>query len=124
MRAEKRRNRAGGSPPAPPTEHTGEEETMTAAQSIEGIAVVGEAVRRMAPESAEFVIELSTTAYSAAQAMKEHQARSGQIAQAVAHLGVQRNDLQTISLNVVNLFAPLIPVTPALPPFGYAGDAQ
>ncbi|HJZ99235.1 MAG TPA: SIMPL domain-containing protein [Candidatus Solibacter sp.] len=91
---------------------------MTAAQSIEGIAVVGEAVRRMAPESAEFVIELSTTAYSAAQAMKEHQARSGQIAQAVAQFGVQRNDLQTISLNVVNLFTPLTAaMQPALPPY-------
>jgi len=76
------------------------------------------------PESAEFLIEVSTTAYSAAQAMKDHQTRTGQIAQTVAQLGVQRNDLQTISLNVVNLFAPLIPVTPALPPFGYAGDAQ
>jgi len=95
---------------------------MTAAQNIEGIAVVGEAIRRMAPESAEFLIELSTTASSATQAMNEHQSRLGQVAQAVAHLGVQRNDLQTISMNVVNLFGPLsaamtAAMQPALPPY-------
>jgi uncharacterized protein YggE len=89
---------------------------------MEGIAVVGEAVRRVAPESAEFLIEVSTTAYSAAQAMKDHQTRSGQIAQAVANLGVQRSDLQTISLNVLNLFAPMAPALP--PPFGLGGEPQ
>ena len=94
---------------------------MTAAQNIEGVAVVGEAVRRVAPESAEFLMEVSTTAYSAAQAMKEHQTRVGQIAQAVAHFGLKPGDLQTVSLNVVNLFSSM---APALPVFGYGGETQ
>jgi hypothetical protein len=89
------------------------------AQNYECIAVTGEAVRRVAPESAEFLVELNTTAFTAAQAMREHQTRSGQIAEAVSHLGVQRNDLQTITLNVTNLFAPM---AAALPP--YAGMPQ
>jgi uncharacterized protein YggE len=120
MREKKQRNRAGGSPPARPVEHRGEED-MTAAQNIEGVAVVGEAVRRVAPESAEFLIEVTTTAYSAAQAMKEHQTRVGQIAQAVAQFGVKPADLQTISLNVVNMFAPM---GASLPVFGYGGETQ
>src|SRR6516164_7498008 len=107
MAVKKQRNRAGGGspPPAHPTDDTGEDNVMTTAQNgvqnIEGIAVVGEAVRRVPPESAEFLIEVNTTAYSAAQAMKDHQGRTNQLAQAVAPLGVQRTDLQTISLNVV-----------------------
>jgi uncharacterized protein YggE len=120
--AKKQRSRAGGSPPAQLTAETGEDKIMTAAQSIEGVAVVGEAVRRVPPESAEFLIEVDTTAYSAAQAMKEHQSRAGQIAQAVAHLGVQKSDLQTISLNVANLFAPMAPALP--PPFAFGSDVQ
>ena len=94
---------------------------MTAAQNIEGVAVVGEAVRRVAPESAEFLMEVATTAYSAAQAMKEHQTRVGQIAQAVADFGLKPGDLQTVSLNVVNLFSPM---APAMPAFGYGGETQ
>jgi uncharacterized protein YggE len=90
-----------------------------AAPNIEGIAVVGEAVRRVAPESAEFLIEITTAAYSAAQAMREHQTRTVQIAQSVAQLGVQRNDLQTITMNVVNLFA--LPPFAAMPQIGAGG---
>ena len=86
----------------------------TQTQSTEGIAVVGEAVRRVAPESTEFVIEVSAAAQTAAQALRDHQSRVAQIAQAVAPLGVQRTDVQTISTNVVNTFAPLMQ---ALPPY-------
>ena len=46
---------------------------------------------------------------AAAQALQEHQKRSAQIAQAVAPLGVQPDDLQTISLNVINVYSPMLP---------------
>jgi hypothetical protein len=99
--------------------------TAAATQGMEGVAVIGEAVRRMAPESAEFLMELNTTAFSAAQAMREHQTRTGQVAQAVAQFDVQRNDLQTISLNVVNLFAPMAPALPVFPAMpSMASEAQ
>jgi len=82
---------------------------------FEGIAVVGEAVQRVAPENAEFVIEIATAAPTAAQALRDHQAKAAQIAQAVAPLGVQRTDLQTISMNVLNTYTPLMQ---GLPPYG------
>ncbi len=82
---------------------------------FEGIAVVGEAVQRVAPENAEFVIEIATAAPTAAQAVRDHQAKAAQIAQAVAPLGVKRTDLQTISMNVLNTYTPLMQ---GLPPFG------
>ena len=82
-------------------------------QSMEGIAVVGEAVRRVAPESTEFLIEVSAAASTAAQALRDFQTKASQIAQAVAPLGVQRADVQTISMNVVNTFAPLMQGLPA-----------
>jgi uncharacterized protein YggE len=81
---------------------------------IEGIAVVGEAVRRVTPESTEFLIEISAVGQTAAQALRDQQAKTAQIAQAVAPLGGQRIELQTISMNVVQTFSPLIP---ALPPY-------
>jgi len=84
-------------------------------QAIEGIAVVGEAVRRVSPDSTEFLIEISAAAQTAAQAVRDHQAKAALIAQAIAPLGVQRNDLETVSMNVVNIFTPLMQ---ALPPYG------
>ena len=83
------------------------------AQAMEGIAVVGEAIRRILPDSTEFLIEVSAAAPSAAQALRDHQAKTAHIAEAVAPLGVQRKDLETVSLNVVNTFAPLMQALPA-----------
>jgi len=80
---------------------------------VEGIAVVGEAVRRVTPESTEFLIEVAAAAQTAAQALQNHQAKTVQIVQAVAPLGVQRADLQTISMNVVNSYGPLAQALPA-----------
>jgi uncharacterized protein YggE len=85
------------------------------AQPLEGVAVVGEAVRRVAPETAEFLIEITTGGQTAAHAVKDHQARTTQIAQAVLQLGVQRGDLQIVSMNVNNVYA--APMQ-ALPPYG------
>jgi len=83
------------------------------AQAIEGIAVVGEAVRRVSPDNTEFLIEISAAAQTAAQAVRDHQAKAAQIAEAIAGLGVQRNDLERVSMNVVNTYMPLM-----LQPYG------
>src|SRR5439155_7382972 len=88
-------------------------------QPAEGVTVVGEAVRRASPESAEFLVEISANASTASQALRDHNNRIGQIAQAAAPLGVQRTDIQTISSNVYNLYSPLMPSLP-----GYPGAAQ
>src|SRR5579863_1250507 len=89
--------------------------SKTQTQPAEGVAVIGEAVRRMAPESAEFLIEITAGGHTASQALKDHQARTTQIAQAVSPLGVQRGDLQTVSMSVTNAFGPPLQ---ALPPYG------
>ena len=91
---------------------------------IDGVMVIGEAVWRVAPERAEFLIEIVTSAPSAAQALRDNQLKSAQVAQAVAPLGVQPADLQTISLNVYNLYAPVLPALQAyggLPLVGSGG---
>ena len=87
----------------------------TQTQSMEGVAVIGEAVRRVAPESAEFLIEISAGGHTASQALKDHHAKITQLAQSVSALGVQRSDLQTVSMNVVNVYGPAMQ---ALPPYG------
>jgi hypothetical protein len=84
----------------------------TPIQSLEGIAVVGEAVRRVAPESAEFLIEINAGGHTASQAMHDHQTKTSHIAQSVSTLGVQPPDLQTVSLNVINVYAPLAQALP------------
>jgi uncharacterized protein len=78
----------------------------------EGIAVIGEAVRRSAPESAEFLIEITAGSHTASQALRDHQTKTTQITQAVSTLGVQRADLQTVSLNVFNVYAPAAQALP------------
>src|SRR5437867_7154806 len=94
---------------------------------IDGVIVIGEAVWRVTPERAEFLIEITTSAPTAAQALHDNQLKSAQVAQAVAPLGVQQTDLQTISLNVYNLYAPMLPALPAyggLPAIGSGGFPQ
>lgn len=76
---------------------------------LEGVTVIGEAVRRLAPESAEFLIEITTSAANAAQALRDNHARMAQLVQAVAQFGVQPADLQSISLNVSSLYSPHLP---------------
>src|SRR5437588_12291506 len=69
---------------------------------LDGVMVIGEAVWRVAPERAEFLIEITAGAPTAAQALQDNQLKSAQVAQAVAPLGVQPADLQPISLTVYN----------------------
>src|SRR5437879_11048984 len=87
----------------------------------DGVTVIGEAVWRVPPERAEFLIEITASAPTAAQALHDNQLKSAQVAQAVAPLGVQQADLQTISLNVYNLYAPLLPAYGGLPTIGAGG---
>jgi len=85
-------------------------------QSVsDGITVTGEAMRRVSPEAADFLIEITTSAPSAAQSMRENHARTQQIAHALAPLSVQPADLQSISLHVYNLYSPYLPAPPPMP---------
>ncbi len=93
--------------------------SRTQTQPLEGIAVVGEAVRRVAPESAEFLIEITAGGASGSQAIRNHQTKTAQIAAGVATLGVQQGDLRTVSLNVINAYVPLI--QSLFPPAGQGG---
>jgi uncharacterized protein YggE len=120
----KHQGRAGGSPPVRPTtdpkESDREENTMAPAyaavrtqpQVQEGIAVVGEAVRRVAPDSAEFVVEITTKGPTVSQSQANHQNLIAQIVQTLSGLGTHRADLQTISMDIANVFAAALP-TPA-----------
>jgi uncharacterized protein len=82
----------------------------------EGVTVIGEAVRRIASENAEFLIEVTSTAPTAAQALRDNQAKTAHITQAVGQLGVTQGDVQVISLRVQNLYSPVMQSLP-----GYAG---
>ena len=100
----------------------------TQPQNWEGIAVVGEAVRRVAPESAEFLVEIAASGPTVSQAMTNHQNVLNQIAQAVSAIGVHRGDLQTVSMNVANVFTPALgvsnfgfPQIPQLPQAAFPG---
>jgi uncharacterized protein YggE len=97
--------------------------SRTQTQPMDGIAVVGEALRRVAPETVEFLIEITAGGATGSQAIQNHQTKTTQIAQAVSALGVQRSDLQIISQNVVNGYAPLMQALPqyGLPQIGQGG---
>jgi uncharacterized protein len=84
-------------------------------QQPEGVSVIGEAIRRVPSEAAEFLIEAASNAPTVAQALRENQTRISQIIQAVAPAGVQAADVETVSMKVQSLFAPL---GQALPQFG------
>lgn len=81
----------------------------------EGVTVIGEAVRRVLPERAEFLVEITATAATAAQALRDNQTKTAQVTQTVVGLGVQQADVQTISLNIGNAYTPAMQ---ALPPYG------
>lgn len=81
---------------------------LAPAQPAEGITVTGEAVRRVSPENAEFLIEITSSAPNAAQALRDNVGKITQVAQALHALGVQGHDMQTISQTVVNMYTPLV----------------
>jgi uncharacterized protein YggE len=86
---------------------------------VETVTVIGEAVRRVLPERAEFLIEVVATGMTAAQALRDNYSKLTQVTQAVSPLGVQQTDLQTISMRVQNLYWPALQALPA-----YAGFPQ
>lgn len=86
--------------------------------------MIGEAVRRLPPENAEFLIEITASAPTAAQALRDNQAKTAQVVQAIGALGVQQTDIQTISSNVYNVYSPLmqgLPGSSGMPQIGQAG---
>jgi uncharacterized protein YggE len=87
-------------------------------RQIEGVAVVGEAIRRVPPESAEFLIEVNVTSTSVAQALKDHTAKLQQLSTAAGSLGIQAGDLQTVSMNVYNLYSAGLQGLPLLNAYG------
>jgi uncharacterized protein YggE len=102
------------------------EDTRTMSQThhpqalqFEGVTVIGEAVRRVPPERAEFLIEVTASASTVSQALREIQAKTAQVTQAATSLGVHPSDLQPVSLNVFNLYSPL----QGLPSWGAVGQA-
>src|SRR5216683_313021 len=142
--ATKKSGRAGGFPPArlnPETPATSADPQATAESLVEnisreetkvmpsygtrtqtqteGVTVIGEAVRRIPSESAEVIIEVTSAAPTAAQALRDNHTKTMQITQAIAPLGVQQADVQPISLNLQNLYSPVMPSLP-----GYAGLQQ
>jgi uncharacterized protein YggE len=72
----------------------------------------------MAPESAEFLMEITVTSVSIAQALRDHKAKLQQLAAAAGPLGVQSGDLQPVSMNVYNLYSPGLPL-PSISPYGF-----
>jgi len=99
-------------------------------KQAEGVTVTGEALRRVSPEHAEFLIEIVASAPTAAQALRDNQLKSTQVAQALQALGVHAADLHTISQNIINLYTPVMQALPAygMPQigqtFGGAAGAQ
>jgi len=92
--------------------------TRTQTQT-EGVTVIGEAVRRIPSESAEVIIEVTSAAPTAAQALRDNHTKTMQITQAIAPLGVQQADVQAISVKLQNVYSPVMPSLP-----GYAGMPQ
>jgi len=90
------------------------------------VAVVGEAVRRVPPERAEILIEVTVTSASVAEALRDHTAKFQQLAAAAGSMGIQSSDLQPVSMNVYNLYSPGLAALPlssygAMPQIGQAG---
>src|SRR6266702_7511432 len=107
--ANKKSGRAGGFPPARPnTESSLAENTLRGETNVmpsygtrtqtqtEGVTVIGEAVRRILSESAEVIIEVTSAAPTAAQAMRDNHTKTMQLLQAISPLGVQQGDIQPI----------------------------
>lgn len=91
----------------------------TRTQPAEGVTVIGEAVRRTPSENAEVLIEVTTAAATATQAMRDNHTKTMQVMQALTPLGVQQGDVQPVSLKLQNMYSPVIPTLP-----GYGGLAQ
>jgi uncharacterized protein YggE len=65
------------------------------------------------------LIEVTSTAPTAAQALRDNQAKTMQVTQAIGQLGVGQADIQPISLKVQSLYSPVMQSLP-----GYTGMPQ
>jgi len=99
-----------------------------AQQQPEGVTAIGEAVRRVTSETAEFLIEVTSTAASAGQALRENQTKVQQViqnlGQASGPAGVQASDIETVSMKMHNLYSPVMQSLPPYsspPQIGFAG---
>ena len=90
----------------------------------EGITVTGEAVRRASADQAEILMEITAIGATAAQALRDNQAKSIQVTQSVAALGVTQVDIQTISLNIHNVYSPVPQALPAYTAMSALSAAQ
>jgi uncharacterized protein YggE len=72
----------------------------------------------MPPESVEFLVEVTANSSTAAQALRDHTARLQQLGVALGSMGIQSADMQTVSMNVFNLFSPGLPGFPPLSTLG------
>jgi uncharacterized protein YggE len=70
------------------------------------------------PERAEILIELSVASASVAEALRDHTAKFQQLAAAAGSMGIQSSDLQTVSMNVYNLYSPSLPGLAPLSAYG------
>ena len=75
--------------------------------SFDGITVIGEAVRRVSAETAEFVAEVATNGLTAAQALQANQQKLGLFAEALAPFGVQSIDVTNICATIQNVLLPM-----------------
>lgn len=94
----------------------------------EGLTVVGEATRSVAPDVAELTIGVQTTSPSAAPALRENAARMLHVVQAIVALGVSQTDIETTGLSVSPLYpsfyAPLGPPQwPMVSPYRQPGPS-
>src|SRR5262249_54477263 len=80
----------------------------------EGLTVVGEATRNVAPDMAELTVGVQTTSTSAAQALRENATRMLHVVQAIMALGVSQTDIETTALSVSPLY-PLFYPQPGQP---------
>jgi len=95
--------------------------------ATEGLTVIGEATRSVAPDAAELTIGVQTTSPSAAQALRENAARMLHVVQAILALGVNQTDIETTGLSVsplYPLFYPQLgpPQWPLLNPYPQPGQ--
>jgi uncharacterized protein YggE len=81
--------------------------TLYAGLPSEGLTVIGEATRSIAPDVAELTVGVQTTSTSAAQALREHATRMLHVVQAILALGVSQTDIETTGLS----FSPLYPLS-------------
>jgi uncharacterized protein len=71
----------------------------------EGLVVVGEAMRSVAPDTVELRVGAQNTATSVTQALRENAARMLHVVQALTAMGISQADIETMGLSVYPLYS-------------------